>query len=127
MIENSHFIGGEISFFDQGKTSRSIMNRIFLSNVCFERSQKRIVMKDQNITLSNVTILDTLNGILIHNCVANIDGTLLLLGNKREFIIQQINVTIHKKGNSYLNTITYTMVNHHSLALILTFGSLLIL
>ena len=42
MIENSHFIGGEISFSGRGKTSRSIMNHIFLSNVCFERSQKRI-------------------------------------------------------------------------------------
>ncbi|MCG8624231.1 MAG: hypothetical protein MJE68_19830, partial [Proteobacteria bacterium] len=36
IIENSYFIGGGISFFGEGKTTRSIMNRIFLSNVRFE-------------------------------------------------------------------------------------------
>ena len=48
MIENSYFIGGQIRF-DQGKRSRSIMNHIFLSNVYFERSQKRILIRSKNI------------------------------------------------------------------------------
>ena len=69
MIENSHFIGGEISFIDQGKTSRSIMNCIFLSNVYFERSQKKIFIKSQNITLRNIIIRDTLNGISLMSTV----------------------------------------------------------
>ena len=100
MIENSHFIGGEISILNKGKTSRSIMNKIFFSNVCFESSQKRILVESQNITLKNITILGTLNGILIHNCVVNIKGTLSFLRNKREFMIQkQTNVTVHKYGN----------------------------
>ena len=99
MIENSHFIGGEISF-GQGKTSRSIMNHIFLSNVYFERSQKRILVKNQNITLKNITILDTLNGIIHYNCIVSIEDTLSFLRNKGEFMIQErTNVTIHKNGN----------------------------
>ena len=100
MIENSHFIGGQISFLDKGKTSRSIMNSIFLSNVYFERSQKRIFMKSQNITLRNITILDTLNGIIHDNCIVNIEDTVSFLRNKREFIIQdRTNVTVYKNGN----------------------------
>ena len=99
MIENSYFIGGKISFFGEGKTSRSIMNRIFLSNVCFESSQKRIVVKYQNITLRKVTILDSLNGIIHDNCIVNIEGTWSFLRNKGEFMIQdQTNLTVHKKG-----------------------------
>ena len=98
MIENSHFIEGKVSFFSEGKTSRSIINRIFLSNVCFESSQKRILMKSQNITLRNVTILGTLNGIRIHdNSVVNIEGTFAFLRNGMEFITQKYtNITVHK-------------------------------
>ena len=101
IIENSYFIGGEIRFFGEGKTSRSIMNHIFLSNVYFESSQKKIFVKSQNITLRNVTILDTLNGILIHdNSVVNIEGTLSFLRNKREFRTQkQTNLIVHNNGN----------------------------
>ena len=101
MIENSHFIGGEIRFFGQGEISRSVMDHIFLSNVYFERSQKRILMQSQNIRLRNVTILDTSSGILIHeNSVVNIEGTFLFLRNKKEFMIQdQTNVTVHKNSN----------------------------
>ena len=101
MIENSHFIGGKISFLDKGKTSKSIMNRIFLSNVCFESSQKRILVKSQNITLRNVTILGILNGILIHdNSVVNIEGTFIFLRNRKEFRTQKhTNVTVHKNSN----------------------------
>ena len=72
IIENLHFIGGKISFISEGKTSRSIMNHIFLSNVCFESSQKRILVKNQNITLKNVIILGTVNGIIHKNCLVNI-------------------------------------------------------
>ena len=99
IIENSHFIGGEISFFGEGKTSRSIMNRIFLSNVYFEITQKKIFVQSQNITLRNVTILDTLNGIIHDNSVVNIEGTLSFLRNKREFIIKETNVTVQKNSN----------------------------
>ena len=84
MIENSHVMGGEISILDKGKTSRSIMNKIFFSNVYFESSQKRILVENQTITLKNITILGTLNGILIHNCAyacSYIKGTLSFLRN----------------------------------------------
>ena len=69
--------------------------------MCFESSQKRILIKSQNITLRNTTILDTLKGILIrNNSVLNIEGTLSFLSNKREFMIQeQTNVTIDKNSN----------------------------
>ena len=105
LIENSHFIGGEISFCDKVEDknliSKSInINHTFLSNVCFESSQKRILMKNQNITLRKITILDTLKGIRIHNCVVNVEGTLSFLRNKLEFMIEkQTNVIVHKNGN----------------------------
>ena len=100
MIENSYFIGGKITFYGKNKTV-TIMNRIFLSNVCFESSQKRIFLKSQNITLRNITILATLNGILFHdNSVVIIEGTLSFLRNKGEFMIQeQTNVTVNKNSN----------------------------
>ena len=103
-VENAHFIGSKITFFNHGKSnlkSKSIMNRIFLSNVCFESSQilKRIFMKNQNIALRNITILDTLNGIFIQSIV-NIEDTLLFLRNKGEFKIQkQTNITVNKNSN----------------------------
>jgi hypothetical protein len=101
IIENSHFIGGKITFLYKGKTSKSIMNRIFLSNVCFESSRKKIFIRSQNITLRNITILGTLNGILIHdNCVVNIEGTFSFLRNERGFMIKkQTNVTVHKNSS----------------------------
>ena len=101
VIENSHFIGGKISFLGEGKTSKSIINCIFLSNVCFKTTQKRILVKSQNITLRNVTILDTSNGILIHdNSVVNIEGTFAFLRNRKEFTTQKhTNVTVHKNCN----------------------------
>jgi hypothetical protein len=115
-VKNSHFIGGKISFLGEGKTSRSIMNRIFVSNVCFESSQTRIQVKRQNITLRNITILDTLSGILIHdNCVVNIEGTLSFLRNKMEFMIQkQTNVTIHKNSNFIFRHNTVNDGSHES-------------
>ena len=99
MIENSHFIGGNITFYGESKTV-TIMNRIFLSNVYFESPQKRIFIKSQNITLRNITIRDTLNGIIHDNCIVSIKDTLSFLRNKREFMIkEQTNVTINKNSN----------------------------
>jgi hypothetical protein len=99
MIENSYIIG-EISFLKKGKASESTMNYVLLSNVCFESSQKRIFINSQNITLRNVTVLGTLNGITHDNCIINIEGTLSFLRNQGGFIIQkQTNVTVHKNSN----------------------------
>ena len=75
------------------------MNHIFLYNVYFERSQKRILMKNQNITLRNITILGTLNGIIHDTCIVNIEDTLSFLRNKGELVLKQTNVTVRKNGN----------------------------
>ena len=101
LVENSHFIGGEIGFFIEPKLQGKIsMNHIFLSNVCFEISQKRILVRSQNITLRNVTILDILKGISHDNCIVNIEGILSFLRNRGGFIIQkQTNITVHKNSN----------------------------
>ena len=100
-IENSHLIGADIGFFSGSKTSKSTINSIFFSNVSFESSQKRIFMCSQNITLKNITILDTLSGIIIQcSCQVHIEGTLSFLRNKGElFIYKQTNVTVHENSS----------------------------
>ena len=62
---------------------------------------KRIFVKNQNITLRNIIIPGTLNGILIHdNSVVNIEGTFAFLRNRKEFMTQKhTNVTVHKNSN----------------------------
>ena len=100
-IENSHLIGADIGFFSGSKTSKSTINSIFFSNVSFESSQKRIFMCSQNITLKNITILNTLSGIIIKcSCQVHIKGTLSFLRNNGElFIYKQINVTVHENSS----------------------------
>ena len=88
------------------------MNGFFLSNVCFESLQKRILVNSRNITLRNITILDTSKGILIHdNSVVNIEGNLSFLRNKGEFRIQKkTKLTVHKNSNFIFR---HNNINNH--------------